>query len=65
MSEPDSWRITVADDVADEIGMGGTQEKVPDVVVDWLKDIGMGSFASSLDGASAQLRREIEFFGTA
>jgi len=53
MSEPDSWRVTVADDVADEIGMGGTQEKVPDVVVDWLKDIGMGCFASSLDGASA------------
>jgi len=62
MGEPDAWGISVGDDVADKVGMGGVEEKVPDVVVDGSKDVGVGAFACGLDGARAQLGGEIEFF---
>lgn len=53
MGAPDAWGVSVGDDVADKVGMGGVEEKVPDVVVDGSKDIGVGAFACGLDGAYA------------
>ena len=65
MCEPDAWGVSVANDVANEIGMRRAEEEVPDVSVDGFKDVGVGTFASCLNGTSSQLRWDVEFFGTA
>ena len=50
MSKPDSRWVSVADDVANEVGMGRTEEEIPDLFHDGFKDGGMGAFTSGLDG---------------
>jgi len=65
MREPHARRVSVANDVADEIGMGVTKEEVPDMSVDRLKDVGMGCFAGGLNCACSQRGWQVEFFGSA
>src|SRR5271155_1976223 len=64
MRKPDARGVSIADDVTNEIGMGRTEEEIPDVFHDGFKDGGMGAFTSGLDGSCSQLRREVEFFAT-
>src|SRR5579859_1273727 len=59
--EPDARWVTVADNEADKVGMGGAEEEIPDVGVDRFKDVRVGCFTGGLDGANSQLRGQIEF----
>lgn len=65
MSEPNTGGVSVANYVADEIGMRGMEEKIPDLFVDLFEDTGMSALSSCLDSSSSQLGRQIEFFSTA
>ena len=62
MGEPDTWGVAVADDVADKVGVRGTEEEVPNMVIHGFKDGGVGAVAGCVDGAGSQGGREIEFF---